>query len=365
MLKYTLFKIGPYDVCLWNLVFLAAIIFVSTILRKVIHRNLKRMLMNKNIQVEGRRATWLRLLSQSIYILAIYACIYSFSFNNDQVGLIDFLSYNLITTQVFSLSFAHIIGIIVVIIGARMLVNFVTLYITRAVKGRSQLDEGTMFIYIQLAKYVIYLFTIIFCLKILEVNLTIFLTGGAALLVGVGLGLQDVFRDIFSGIVLLLEGNLRVGDIVEIYNTGGDGKVVARIVKINVRTTQIETQNGNVLIIPNNKLTQEYVENWSHGTHLSRFIILVCVEYGSDTELVKKLLKQSALSHPMVNKSEPILVRLKNFGENGLEMELIFWAEQSWDVGNVKSDIRFEIDRLFKEYKIIIPYPKRDVRMKP
>ena len=364
MFDYTLFKFGPFDVCLWNLVFLGLIIFVSVIVRKLIHRYLKNILAQKNIRVEGRSATWLRLLSQSVYLLSIYTCIYSFSYNNVDVGFVEFLSYNLIETKFLTLSFFHVIGIIAVIFIARMVVNFVTLYITRAVRGRTQLDEGSIFIYIQLVKYIVYVISIIICLQILEVNLTIFLTGGAALLVGVGLGLQDVFRDMFSGIVLLFEGNLRVGDIVEIYNSGDTEPTVARIIKINIRTTQIETRNGNVLILPNNKLTQEYVENWSHGTPLSRFFIDLTIEYGSDTELVKKLLIQAATSHPKVNKVETTLVRLKNFGDNGLELELIFWAEQSWEISNVKSEIRFEIDRLFREYKISIPYPKRDLVQK-
>jgi small-conductance mechanosensitive channel len=361
MFSYTLFKFGPYEVCLWNLIFLFIIFFIAYILRRVIHKNLKRLLLNKNIHVEGRGATWLRIMSQSVYLLAAYAAVNSFSFNNREIDFLDFLSYNLIKTRVFTLSFAHIIGIVAVIFSAKLIVNLITLFITRRVKNRINLDEGSEFIYIQLAKYVIYVMGMIISLQILEVNLTVFLTGSAALLVGIGLGLQDVFRDIFSGIVLLFEGNVRVGDVVEIYNTADSTTVVAKIIKINVRTTHIETRNGNVLIIPNNKLTQEYVENWSHGTTLSRFIIDVNVAYGSDTELVKKLLKQSALSHPNVNKVEPVLVRLKDFGENGLSLELVFWAEQSWDVSIYKSDIRFEIDRLFREHKIEIPYPKRDV----
>jgi small-conductance mechanosensitive channel len=70
-------------------------------------------------------------------------------------------------------------------------------------------------------------------------------------------------------------------------------------------------------------------------------------------------LKQAALAHPNVNKQEPVIVRLANFGENGLELELIFWADQNWDINNYKSEIRFEIDRLFREHKIRIPYPQR------
>ncbi|MFA7272712.1 MAG: mechanosensitive ion channel domain-containing protein [Crocinitomicaceae bacterium] len=365
MLSYTLFKFGPYEVCLWNLIFLTIIIFFSILLRRVIHRNLKRLLKNQNIRVEGRKATVLRLMSQSVYILSFYACIYSFGINNHDVSFENFLSYKIIKSDFLTISFAHILGIAVVIFGAKMLVNFVKLYLTRRVKGRIDLDAGSEFVYIQVAKYVIYVISILLCLQILQVDLKLLIGGSAALLVGLGLGLQDVFRDMFSGFVILFEGNLRVGDIVEIYNSGTTEPVIAKLIKINVRTTQIETRNGNVLIVPNSRLTQEYVENWSHGTHLSRFIIDVSIAYGSDTELVKDLLKRAAMGHPIVNKKEPIQVRLKDFGDNGLDLELVFWAEQSWDANIYKSEIRFEIDRLFREHKVVIPFPQRDVRVQP
>ena len=364
MLSYNLFKFGPYDVCLWNLIILTIIITISVALRRVIHKALKRMLKRQNISVEGRRTTLLRLLSQSIYILTAYGFVYSFSFNNRDVSFEKFLEFNLIESRYLTLSFSHIIGIIIVFFLARVLLNFVKLYITRNLKNRKDLDASAEFVYIQIAKYVVYVFAIVISLQILNANLSLLLTGSAALLVGVGLGLQDVFKDVFSGFVLLFEGNVRIGDILEIYNTGDSEPVVAKIIKINVRTTQIETRNGNVLIIPNNKLTQEYVENWSHGSPLSRFIIEVSVAYGTDTELVKDLMKKAALSHPKVNTEQEVIVRMKNFGDNGLEMEVLFWAEQSWDVNTFKSDIRFEIDRLFREHKITIPFPQRDVRMK-
>ncbi|NBX79163.1 MAG: hypothetical protein EBQ94_02105, partial [Flavobacteriales bacterium] len=78
-------------------------------------------------------------------------------------------------------------------------------------------------------------------------------------------------------------------------------------------------------------------------------------------ELVQTLLKQAAMAHPKVKKTHPVFVRLADFGDNGLKLELVFWADQSWDILNYKSEIRFEIDRLFREYKISIPYPKRSV----
>jgi small-conductance mechanosensitive channel len=166
---------------------------------------------------------------------------------------------------------------------------------------------------------------------------------------------------------LLIEGNLRVGDIVEIYGTSKSNQksstsaIVAKILKINVRTTQIQTREGNVLIIPNTRLTQEQIENWSHGSELTRFTINVMVDFGADTELIDRLLIQAAMAHPKVKKSHPVIVRLANFGDNGLELELIFWADQSWDINNYKSEIRFEIDRLFREYNINFPYPHRTI----
>lgn len=363
MFSYTLFKFGPYNVCLWNLIFLSLIFFTAMILRRVIHRSLKKYLKNANISVEGRRVTWLKLLSQSVYLLATYIAVLSFNINNEKVTFLEFVNYKFIEIGHFSLSFYHVLSIVAIFFIARIALNVIKLYISRKFRNNQQFDPGTEFIYVQIARYVIYVFAIIITLRALEIDLTLFLTGSAALLVGIGLGLQDVFKDMISGVVLLVEGNIRIGDIVEISNGGKSDVIVAKILKINVRTTQIETREGNVLIIPNTKLTQEFVENWSHGSELTRFRILVTVDYGSDTELVMRLLKQSALGHPKVKKTHPVDVRLANFGDNGLELELIFWADQSWDINNYKSDIRYEIDRLFREHKIRIPYPHRTIHL--
>ena len=361
MLSWTLFKLGPYNVCLWNIILLAIIFFTSIILRRVIHRYLRRYLKSANIRLEGRGLTWLKLISQSIYILAFYIAIISFNINNEDVTFTDFLDFNIIETRKFTLSFYHILVIFAVFFGARMLLNIVKIYISKKFRNKPNFNAGTEFIYVQIAKYVIYVFAILISLKAVEIDLSLLITGSLGIFVGIGLGLQDVFKDMFSGFVLLFEGNVRVGDIVEISNGGKSDAIVAKILKINVRTTQIETREGNVLILPNSKLTQEYVENWSHGSDLSRFMIKVSVAYGTDCELVSRLLKQAALAHPKVRKSEPVEARLSNFGNNGLELDLVFWADQSWDINLHKSEIRFEIDRLFRQYEIVIPFPQSTI----
>ena len=361
MLSQTLFKLGPYNVCFWNILVLSIVFISAAILRRIIHRLLKRSLENANIRVAGRGLTWLKLASQSIYILAFYIAVLSFNINNENISFIDFLEFRIIETKKFNLSFYHILVIIAIFFGARMVLNIVKIYIGKKFRNKPEFNAGTEFIYIQIAKYIIYFFAILLSLKAVDIDLSLLITGSLGIFVGIGLGLQDVFKDMFSGFVLLFEGNIRVGDIVEISNGGKSDAIVAKILKINVRTTQIETREGNILILPNSKLTQEFVENWSHGSDLSRFMISITVAYGSDTELVSRLLKQAALAHPKVRKTNPVDVRLSHFGENGLELDLVFWADQSWDISLHKSEIRFEIDRLFRAYGITVPFPQQVV----
>lgn len=361
MFTNTLFEFGPYNICLGNLLVLAVIFFVAFVLRRLIHRSMKRYLIGANIRLEGRSATWLNLMSQSVYLLGVYVALSSLTYNNPSVTFTQFWNYDIITASKFKVSFSQIISVVVLIFISRFLINFLKLYYNKKFRGKSEYNPSTEYVYVQISKYIIYIITFYLCLQELGINPSVFLGGSAALLVGLGLGLQDVFKDWFSGLILLFEGSLKIGDIIELQDSKFKESIVAKVLKINVRTTQIETRDGNVLLIPNAKLTQEYVENWSHGTDLTRFLISVTVNYGSDTDLIVKLLKQAAMSHPKVNKNEPIDVRLKHFGDKGLDLELIFWADQGWEASNYKSEIRFEIDRLFREYQIAFPFPKQSI----
>jgi small-conductance mechanosensitive channel len=363
MLSATLFNIGPFNICLWNVFFVIIIFLVAAILRRIVLKLLRKYAKSANITIEGRRVTWLKMISQSVYLVAIYVAVLSFKFNNKDITFADLFKVRLIELPNFKLDFSDLLVIVSVFFGARILVSFSTLLISRRFQRSKNYDKATEFIYVQIAKYFIYIFSIFFCFQLLNIT-SLLLGGSAAILVGIGFGIQDVFKDFVAGFVLLFEAKLRVGDIVQITpvskgNTKSFETIVAKILKINLRTTEIQTREGNILIIPNTRLTQEQVENWSHGSELTRFTIKVTVEYGSNTEEIQRLLKQAALAHPNVNKNEPIFVRLADFGDSGLELELIFWADQSWDINNYKSEIRFEIDRLFREYKIKGPYPQR------
>ena len=358
-----LFHFGPYNITAWNILLVVLIIVFAVILRRLIHRSFKRYLINANINVEGKRVTWLRLFSQLVYVIAAYFIFLVLSINNPDVTFEKFLDHELINTKYFKLSFSHLLSILLIFFVAKAIIHFMQLVIGTRLRNRKDYDPGIEYVYLQIGKYIVYIIAIFMALRVLFTDVSAILTGSLGIFLGIGLGLQDVFKDFFAGIVLLLEGNLKVGDIVEIQDAGGKDQLVAKIIKITVRTTQIQTREGNVLIIPNTKLTQESIENWSHGSELSRFSIFVGVAYGSNTEEVIRLLKQAALAHPKVKKSEGVLVRLSDFAEHSLKMELIFWADQSWDINNTKSEIRLEIDRLFKEYHVNIPFPQMDLHI--
>lgn len=362
MLSYTLFKFGPFEVCLLNIIALTVIFFVAYILRKMIHRSMKRYLIGANISLEGRNATILKIIAQSVYLFAGYVAILSFGINNENVSFKEFLNYDIIQFSKLKINFFQIVFICASIIGGKMLINLLKLYYNRKFRDKSKIDSSTEYVYGKTTTYVVYMIVFFLCLQELNINPSVFLGGSAAILVGIGLGLQDVFKDWVSGLILLYEGSIKIGDIIEIEDSKYREPIVARILKINVRTTEIETRDGNVILIPNARLTQEYVENWSHGKPSMRFRVTLAIAFNSDTELAVKLVRQAALSHPKVNKREEVSVRLREFSERGLELELLFWADQTWDSNNYKSEIRYEIDRLFRKYQIEIPVPNRYVQ---
>lgn len=176
--------------------------------------------------------------------------------------------------------------------------------------------------------------------------------------VGLGLGLKEFFTDLVSGFILLNDGSIKVGDIIEL-----DGSI-ARVEKISIRTSHVKTTDGKTIIVPNSKFTEENLTNWSISAKVTRFHIDVGVAYGSDTELVKELLYNVALEHASVDKNQNIIVMFDDFGDSALKFQLYFWAQRTWDIKVVMSDLRFEIDKSFRLHNISIPFPQRDLHIK-
>jgi len=140
-------------------------------------------------------------------------------------------------------------------------------------------------------------------------------------------------------------------------------KKVGRVVEIRLRTTRAVTIDNKVLIIPNHKYLKNSLYNWTQNGTQTRESVKVGVAYGSDLELVKKTLLQVAKEQENIMKHPAPTVLFNDFGDNALEFELIFSLNNSFKVVVIKSDLRFEIDRLFREHNISIPFPQRDVHI--
>ena len=248
-------------------------------------------------------------------------------------------------------------------------ITFIFLVITLVIRGisyfvkkagdKQNLEKGKRYTLVKLIKYFLYTLGLVMSLEQIGINVNVLIAGSAALLVGVGLGLQNIFNDIVSGFVILFEGVIRVGDIVEF-----DG-IIARVIRVDIRTSKVVTRKGIYLIVPNSKITSNNVVNWSRNDLNSRLSVNVGVAFGTDTSLVKELLVQAATEHELVEKDRPIEVVFQDFGDSALLFELRFWATRSWVQDGIKSDIRFRIDQLFREKGVQIPFPQRDVHMIP
>lgn len=254
---------------------------------------------------------------------------------------------------------AHFLLIIVVLLITRFLLFTVKTIIKRFVASE-QLDVRNSQSFFLLFKYLIYVITVVIMLEIIGVKITILLAGSAALLVGIGLGLQQIFSDIISGIFLLVDGSVKIGDIMEV------DTLVGKVTQINLRTSEILTRDGISIIVPNHKFITENVINWSHNAALTRFDVNVGVAYGTNPEKVREVLLQCAQEIKEISKSKNNVpsVRLTNFGGSSLDFQLLFWSKNVFLIENTKSDLRFIIANKFMENDIQIPFPQRDIHIK-
>ncbi|MGC6430770.1 MAG: mechanosensitive ion channel family protein [Jejuia sp.] len=248
----------------------------------------------------------------------------------------------------------YVVLVVLVMILTTFLLRWTKRIVTRRMPKEDKVKFNTVFSF---TRWIIYLIVILIVLDASGFNVTAFFAASAALLIGVGLALQTLFQDIISGIFILIDRSVQVGDIVEL-----EGKV-GRVEEIKLRTTRAVTIDNKVLIIPNHQYLSNSLYNWTQNGKTTREHVKVGVAYGSDTNLVKELLLKAATSHEMVLKNPEPLVLFENFGDSALEFRLVFTLNDSFIGAIPKSDIRFEIDRLFREHNITIPFPQRDIHI--
>jgi small-conductance mechanosensitive channel len=273
------------------------------------------------------------------------------------MNLREILEFKLLEVGTYNLSVYNILVLIAVFFSVKTLLWIIKNALSRKWKLR-HLDPGSEYAVYQIISYIIWIFAFVFALESLGVKVTILVAGSAALLVGVGLGLQQTFNDIVSGIILLMEGSTKVGDVLDV-----DGTIV-KLQKIGLRASKVINRDDIMIIIPNSMIVTNKVINWTHQLQETRFKVSVGVAYGSDVDLVIKLLEESAAEHRVCSKTRLPDARFLEFGDSSLNFIVFFWSKEMFTIDKSLSDIRRTIDRKFREHKVSIPFPQRDLHIR-
>ena len=268
---------------------------------------------------------------------------------------LNVLNYELLQLGDYALTPKIIFLAILVVVLTRLVASLARNFVLDPFYKRNAVDVGRSYAISQVTTYVIYIVGIAAAFSVLGIEFSVLWAGAAALLVGVGLGLQQTFNDFFGGLLLLIEGPVEVGNVVEV-----DG-FIGRVSEIGLRTCKIRTRDDIMIIVPNSHLVNDNIINWSHIRSPLRFHIDVGVAYGSDVDLVTRLLERSATEHPDVLERPVPRIMFTNFGDSALEFRLYFHSHEPWRIEFIKSDLRYTVDRYFREKKVQIPFPQRDL----
>jgi small-conductance mechanosensitive channel len=233
------------------------------------------------------------------------------------------------------------------------------------IRSQQDLDAGTREVFAKLFQIALFFIVFILLLQIMGINLTALAVFGGALGVGLGFGLQSIASNFISGIILLLERSLSVGDYVEME----DGRK-GMIRELNMRSTTLETFDGKDIMVPNEQFISGSFTNWTHKNIKQRYALEFQVSYKTDLHFLFDLLRTVVASHPRVISGEQVPIEerpdaeISGFGDSGVDILVEFWMEGVDDGENrVGGDLLLMIWDAFKEHDIEIPFPQREVRV--
>lgn len=261
-----------------------------------------------------------------------------------------------------SISLSGVLLSIFIFIAALRIAKYLGAALNRALRMRD-VDSGVRDSLEKFARYTVIVIGIMFAMDNLGISLKSLTAIGAILMVGIGFGLQNITQNFISGLMLLIERPIKVGDIVIVGNNDGD-RTEGRVIDIRVRSTVIQTRDNVTIIVPNSRFVSEEVTNESYGGQKIRHHIKVGIAYGTDVQLVMETMVEAAKQHESVLKEPEPVVLLKNFGQSAMEFDLRFWSEDIWRIEPITSDIRVVIERLFRERKIEIAFQQMDLNLK-
>lgn len=239
-----------------------------------------------------------------------------------------------------------------------VIVSKIKAWLMEKVIKNQEMNTGNWRTIITLSYYAFIVIGLIAILQTTGLDLSVFTVLTGAIGIGVGFGMQTIFSNFISGIIILIEKPLKLGDRIEV------GAVAGNVQNISVRATTIVTNDNVSIIIPNSEFISKQVINWSHTENRVRVSISVPVAYDSDPHQIEKLLLEVASNEPGVLKSPPPKVQLTEFAESGLKFSLLVWTNHYTNqLGVLKSLLNFGVLKSFKENNVRIPFPQREIHV--
>lgn len=268
-------------------------------------------------------------------------------------------NYPFITLGKSSITLWVILFNILVVLAFFLVISKSKDFLIKSLSKRPGFDVSNWRAAITLGYYALMVAGLIAILQTTGLDLSVFTVLTGAIGIGVGIGMQGIFSNFISGVIILLEKPLKIGDRIEV------GEVSGNVHSISVRATTVITNDNVSIIIPNSDFITKEVINWSHSGRRVRMNIPISVSYESDPQQVTDLLLLVASQEPAVLKSPAPKVHLAEFGENAIKFSLLVWTEEFIDrKGALKSLINYAVFKAFKENKIRMPFPQRDVHIR-
>ena len=270
----------------------------------------------------------------------------------------DFLETYLFTINQTKVTVSSILWFLFVIVSFWILSKFIRKWILSTLLGRLKVETGLRFAFSRIAHYLIMVTGTVVAFQFIGLNLSGLAVVFGFLSVGIGFGLQNITSNFVSGLILLFERPIKIGDRVTVGDTEGD------VVAINMRSTTIRSLRNITIIVPNSEFISSQVVNWSHGDPKVRLDVPVGVSYNSDLDTVIKALYEVARENVHVMENPEPEVIFDEFGDSSWNLYLRAWLKDPYEYYRIRSSINCDIVRKFRQHKIEIPYPQRDLHVR-
>jgi small-conductance mechanosensitive channel len=232
-------------------------------------------------------------------------------------------------------------------------------------RRQTRLDPTEQLLGEKLLSIVAWVLCIVIGADIVGIDLTAFAVFSGAFGLALGFGLQKTFGNLLAGIILLMDRSIKPGDVIAVAPVGGGPASVGQVQRIGLRAVSVITRDKIEFLIPNENLMVNQVENWSFSTRDVRVKVPVGVAYGSDVDLVERLMLQASRETERVLADPPPAVWLNAFGDNAIMFEMQIWIDDPEDgIGNVRSDVLKRLWHLFREHGVEVPFPQRDIHIR-